>query len=85
MVREICQSCAMPLTSEDMYATEKDSSVNKDYCKWCYKDGEFVDKVSMEEYIEMCSKFSEQAGMTNEQMKEYCTKVFPTLKRWKKA
>ncbi len=32
----------------------------------------------------MCSKFGEQAGMTNEQMKEYCTKVFPTLKRWKK-
>ena len=49
------------------------------------EDGEFVDKVSMEEYIEMCSKFGEQAGMTNEQMKEYCTKVFPTLKRWKKA
>ena len=40
---------------------------------------------TMEEYIEMCSKFGEQAGMTNEQMKEYCTKVFPTLKRWKKA
>ena len=85
MEQPICQSCAMPLTSEDMYATEKDGSVNKNYCKWCYKDGEFVDKVSMEEYIEMCSKFGEQAGMTNEQMKEYCTKVFPTLKRWKKA
>ena len=74
----------MPLTSGDMYSTEKDGSINKDYCKWCYKDGEFVDKVSMEEYIEMCSKFGEQAGMTNEQMKEYCTKVFPTLKRWNK-
>ena len=85
MEQTICQSCAMPLTSEDMYSTEKDGSINKDYCKWCYKDGEFVDKVSMEEYIEMCSKFGEQAGMTNEQMKEYCTKVFPTLKRWGKA
>ena len=85
MESKICQSCAMPLTSEDMYATEKDGSTNKDYCKWCYKDGEFVDKVSMEEYIEMCSKFGEQAGMTNEQMKEYCTKIFPTLKRWKQA
>ena len=76
MEQTICQSCAMPLTSED---------INKDYCKWCYKDGEFVDKVSMEEYIEMCSQFDEQAGMTNEQMREYCTKVFPTLKRWKEA
>lgn len=22
-------------------------------------------------------------GMTNEEMKEHCTKLFPTLKRWK--
>ena len=58
MEQTICQSCAMPLTSEDMYSTEKDGSINKDYCKWCYKDGEFVDKVSTEDYIETCSKFS---------------------------
>ena len=45
MEQTICESCAMPLTSEDMYSTEKDGSINKDYCKWCYKDGEFVDKV----------------------------------------
>ena len=51
MEQTICQSCAMPLTSEDMYSTEKDGSINKDYCKWCYKEGEFVDKDSMEDYI----------------------------------
>lgn len=82
---KICQSCAMPLTSEDMFATEKDGGKNEDYCKWCYKDGEFLDKCTIEEYIEKCSQFGEQAGMTNEQMKEYCSKIFPTLKRWKKA
>ena len=71
-------------SGKDMFATEKDGTVNEDYCKWCYKDGEFIDQCSMEEYIEKCSQFGEQAGMTNEQMKEYCTKVFPTLKRWKK-
>ena len=37
----------------------------------------------MEEYIEMCSQFGAQAGMTNEEMKAYCEKLFPTLKRWK--
>ena len=54
-----------------------------------YKNGEVVDsivapdsKARMEEFIEKCSQFGEQAGMTNEQMKEYCTKLFPTLKRW---
>ena len=39
---------------------------------------------SMEEYIEMCSQFGAQAGMTNEEMKAYCEKLFPMLKRWKK-
>ena len=31
----------------------------------------------------MCSKYGSQAEMTNDEMKEYCEKLFPTLKRWK--
>ncbi|MCQ2428627.1 MAG: zinc ribbon domain-containing protein [Clostridia bacterium] len=61
-----------------------DGSLSEDYCKYCYTSGEFIDKVTMEEYIEMCSQFGAQAGMTNEEMKAYCEKLFPTLKRWKK-
>ena len=83
MEGKICQSCAMPLTSDDFFAKNKDGSVNEDYCKWCYDNGKFTSDVSMEEFIDMCSQFGKQAGMTNEQMKEYCTKIFPTLKRWK--
>ena len=81
---KICQSCGMPMESAELYGTDLDGSINADYCKYCYTDGEFIDKVSMEEYIEMCSQFGAQAGMTNEQMNEYCTQLFPTLKRWKK-
>ena len=81
---KICQSCGMPMESEDVYGTEADGSVNEDYCRYCYSGGEFIDRVSMEEYIEMCSQFGAQAGMTNEEMKAYCRKLFPTLKRWKK-
>ena len=68
---------------EDALGTNADGSINEDYCKYCYTNGEFIDKVSMEEYIEMCSQFGAQAGMTNEEMKAYCEKLFPTLKRWK--
>ena len=73
----------MPLKSDSELGTERDGTVNRDYCKYCYKDGEFIDKVDMNEYIEMCSKFGFQAGMTNEEMKAFCEKLFPTLKRWK--
>lgn len=80
---KICQSCGMPITSNEQLGTNKDGSINMDYCKYCYVNGEFIDKVTMEEYIEMCSEYGSQAGMTNEEMKEHCKKLFPTLKRWK--
>lgn len=83
MENKICQSCSMPLTDEKEFGTSKDGSVNKDYCIYCYKNGEFVDKVSMEEYIKMNIPFAKQAGMSEEETKEHCEKVFPTLKRWR--
>ena len=81
---EICQSCSMPITKESEYGTNKDGSINRDYCIYCFKDGEFKDNVSMEEYIEMNVAYASQAGMTSEEMREHCKKVFPTLKRWHK-
>ena len=82
MENKICQSCGMPIITDKQLGTNRDGSRNNDYCIYCYKDGEFIDKVSMEEYIEMCSQYGEQAGMTNEEMKKHCEKLFPTLKRW---
>ena len=80
---KLCQSCGMPMESAEMFGTNADGSANEDYCKYCYGDGEFTDKVTMEEYIEKCAQFGPQAGMTIEEMKAYCAKLFPTLKRWK--
>ncbi len=82
MQTTICQSCGMPLTSKEQMGLEKDGSVSFDYCKYCYEKGEFIHKVSLQEYIQMCSIYGAQAGMSNEQFKAYCTKLFPTLKRW---
>lgn len=82
---EICQSCGMPIQSVEQLGKNKDGSINEDYCKYCYDNGEFIDKVSKDEYIEMCSQYGAQAGMTNEEMHKLCTELFPTLKRWKIA
>lgn len=83
-MKKICQSCGMPITTNGVLGTEKNGKINPDFCKYCYKNGEFIDKVDMQTYIEMCSQFGSQAGMTNEEMKAFCEKLFPTLKRWKK-
>ena len=34
-----------------------DGNINDDYCKYCFNDGEFIDDVTMEEYIDMCSQY----------------------------
>ena len=81
---QICQSCAMPMADESLFGTNKDGSKNSDYCIYCYKDGEFLQKATMQEYIEMMVPFAAQAGMTPDQMREYCQNVYPTLKRWRK-
>lgn len=81
MENKICQSCSMPMT-EEQYGSNQDGSQNNDYCMYCYKDGKFIDDVTLEEYVEMNVKFASQAGMTEEEMRKHCQTVFPTLKRW---
>lgn len=82
-MQKLCQSCGMPITDESQLGTNKDQTINNDYCKYCYQNGKFIDDVSLEKYIDMCSQYGEQAGMTNEEMKKFCQILFPTLKRWK--
>lgn len=84
-MKQICQSCGMPITNKNQFGKEKNGELNNDFCKYCYDNGEFIDNVDMNQYIEMCSQYGSQANMTNSEMKEYCTKLFPTLKRWKQS
>jgi hypothetical protein len=57
MEKTICQSCGMPIEKPEQFSTNADGSVNHDYCIYCFKDGKFIDDVSMEEYIDMCSQY----------------------------
>lgn len=45
MKNRICQSCAMPIKSINQLGKNKDGTINEDYCKYCYDNGEFIDKV----------------------------------------
>lgn len=82
MEKLICQSCSMPF-EEEQQGTNEDGSQNKDYCIYCFKDGNFNQNMTLEEYIEFSLQFAKDVGMTEEEMKEYCKKTLPTLKRWK--
>ncbi len=85
MEQKFCQSCGMPLgDAQEMYGTEKDGSLNRDYCIYCYKDGSFTGEMTMEEMIEFCIPFTQQTqpGTSREEAKAQMEQYFPKLKRW---
>jgi hypothetical protein len=83
--QKFCQSCAMPMSSDADYGTEKGGSISSDYCKYCYMNGAFVDEsVTMAEMSEFCAqKMAEMNVAPYEQSKEMMDQMLPFLKRWK--
>ncbi len=81
-----CQSCGMPLAGADnLCGTNKDGSINKQYCNYCYQNGEFTSNLSLEEMIEICIPHvvSADKEMNKEAAKEMLEEYLPTLERWK--
>lgn len=86
IMERYCQSCAMPMPTDEMLGTDADGSLNTDYCKFCFSNGEFIANISMQEMIDFCVPHMVQAneGMSEQQAKEMMGQFFPTLKRWRK-
>lgn len=51
--RKFCQSCGMELDSKKVFGTNKDNSINEEYCISCFKDGAFVNDCTMDDMIEL--------------------------------
>lgn len=80
-----CQCCGMPMgETDELYATEKDGTKSKDYCKYCYVDGKFTEDCTMDEMIEFCIPhvISANKDMTEDDARKMMKQFFPTLKRW---
>ncbi len=82
---EVCQSCSMPLRSENDYGTNADGSKNQDYCHFCFKDGKFTDEgISMEQKIDKMVEFAGKMNISPAQARMMAQTILPNLKRWKK-
>ncbi len=80
----LCQSCGMAMHKSD-YGKNNDGSINTDYCKYCYPDGNFGKNETMEEMIESCIPFyTGKRFRTAEEAREYLSELYPNLKRWQK-
>ena len=84
METRYCQSCGMPMDGPDSkYGTEKDGKQSGDYCSYCYQDGEFTTKGSMEDMVEQCVPFVKEHFGSDEAARKAMAEFFPMLKRWK--
>lgn len=90
-MNRFCQSCGMPMQTDDQLGANADGSLNTDYCCYCYKDGAFTADCTMDEMIAHCVKYlnefnaGSQTQFTKEEAITNMQKFFPTLKRWKTA
>ena len=85
----LCQSCGMPLETDDMKGTCKDGGRSDEYCVHCYADGAFTREMTMEEMISINMKYLDEwkkstgIEMTEEEAIKQPRIFLPTLKRWK--
>ena len=77
----ICQCCGMPLDDSSI-SKEPDGTFNEEYCKWCYKDGNFAYK-DINVLIDFLSEHMSNENWPKEQAKAYFEEQIPKLNYWK--
>jgi len=87
MKKQFCQSCGMPISKEEDFGTNKDGSLNNEFCVYCYKDGAYTNSdITMEETLEIGLKGIDENPDMNKFMKFLIKKMYPAqlkkLKRW---
>ena len=80
----ICQCCGMPMEDDSLLSKEKDGSLNEDYCRWCYSEGDFAYR-SMEDLVSFLIKaMPNPDGMSDEERRRSYSMHLSTLSHWKK-
>lgn len=85
----ICQSCGMPMLVSEHFGTRKDGIPEKEYCCFCFKNGEFTDNLSVYEYamgniqIPPKSTHNNQPQLSGYELILQETIKLQNLKRWK--
>jgi hypothetical protein len=78
-----CQSCGMPLTTEDAKGTENNGQKTNDYCRYCYEDSHFKNPdMNLEEMKNTVKMHMEKKNLPI-YMVQKALNILPTLKRWK--
>ena len=78
----VCQCCGMPLEDE-LIGRNQDGTLNEDYCKWCYADGNYTYS-DMDDLINVCIPHMVKEGFSEVQARAYMKEMLPKLDYWKR-
>lgn len=80
--KQFCQSCGMPLDTEEIKGTEQNGSKSNMYCKYCYENGIFKNsKMNLKDMQKNVR--SQMKGMEHsEHAIQKAINLLPSLKRW---
>ncbi|UHA76110.1 effector binding domain-containing protein [Paenibacillus sp. 481] len=78
-----CQSCGMPLVSEDVLGTDHEQRNVADYCKYCFANGAFTQpSMTMNDMVEYCVPILVAEGMDAQTARATMLACLPNLARW---
>ena len=73
----------MPLSSAELSGTGKDGSPKKDYCKYCYENGQFTNpEITLEEMETRVKSKMEEMRLDADTI-SMAVSSLPNLKRWR--
>lgn len=75
--RLVCQCCGMPL-DELSFSRDKEGIVDENYCKWCYKDGEYI-YTNLTELIDFLVEHRTNTGVSPEEDRVFLESQLPKL------
>lgn len=81
----ICQSCTMPIDNIESRGTEKDGSVSRDYCRYCYRNGAFINPGMTKEEMKVFIVAKMRAMGIPDEIINRSVNYLPHLKRWQQV
>ena len=81
-MKNMCESCGMPLKKDENKGTLKNGTLSSKYCRHCFADGEFIHPdATVEEMREHSIKGMNQNGMPKFLAKIMTSRI-SSLPRW---
>lgn len=80
---QFCQSCGMPLNTDELKGTEHNGIKSSDYCKYCYVNSDFkYPEMNLDDMKNVVKMHMEKRKLPS-YMIQKAVNILPVLKRWK--